>query len=162
MTPENKTLRQSRFKQNEVWRFPLKQIILVHPYLGNYTGANEPSGFGGSTLPPYNVLPNAFDKYQSSGTLADPRTHFIDLGEEAALHLTGFRYTAQGGFDHKPESADGIHPTRQRHAELAEMLHKAIGPLLDAKLDAAGLPMINASSSGALSACAAMRGRPIG
>jgi len=116
---------------------PVPQIVLCVPF----------GGFGGALQPPYNVLSSAFEQYQTQqralhGTSAnepgDKRAHLVDLGEAATVHLTGFRFNKEGSFDSTRESADGIHPTVARHAELGEMLYQAVAPLL-ARADAAGI-----------------------
>ena len=78
-----------------------------------------------------NMLSQAFDEYQETSG-GDKNCHLIDLGEDAALHLTGFRFKeGTGELDSTPESADGLHPTRARHAQLAQMLRKRIEKVLD-------------------------------
>ena len=82
-------------------------------------------------MPPLNVLPSAMESYQAACRPGgDPRTHLIDLGAAASTHLTGFRFTKEGRFDATEESADGIHPTVGRHAQLGEMLYERVAAKL--------------------------------
>ena len=90
-----------------------------------------PFGGFGANRPPVNMISQAFDEYQETSG-GDKNCHLIDLGEDAALHLTGFRFKeGTGELDSTPESADGLHPTRARHAQLAQMLRKRIERVLD-------------------------------
>ena len=91
-------------------------------------------GFGGPRRHPLDVLPRAVGAYQH-GCGGDPRCHLLDLGEDAALHLTGFRYNQFGAFEMTSESADGIHPTHARHEQLAQMVLRAVRALLAATTD---------------------------
>ena len=87
-------------------------------------------GFGGTAMAPRDALPRAFEQYQAACG-GDGAMHLIDLGRDASTHLTGFQFDGSGRFLSTPESADGIHPTRQRHAELGALIAEAVKPLLE-------------------------------
>jgi len=100
---------------------PLTHIIMCIPF----------GGFGGPSMPPYGVHAAALAGYRAKPPgSSDSRTHLIDLGPAAALHLLGFDFNDEGGFNSTPESADGMHPTVERHAQLGAMLARPILSLL--------------------------------
>ena len=99
---------------------PGTDIFLVVPF----------GGFGGESMPPHGVLPNAVRRHLEERGGADPRLHLVDLGPAAATNLTGFRFDASGTFLRSAESADGVHPSRTRHGVLGAMLFGAMESLL--------------------------------
>ncbi len=103
-------------------------------------------GFGGASMPPHGALISGFERYQAQCG-GDARAHLVDLGADAAIHLTGFRYTKDGRFDATDESADGIHPTLQRHVQLGEMVACVLEPLLTGHLGGAKQPTTEETSS---------------
>jgi len=114
---------------------PRTHIIMCIPF----------GGFGGPSMPPCGVHAAALARYRAKlpGS-SDSRTHLIDLGPAAALHLKGFDFNEQGGFNSTPESADGMHPTVERHAQLGLMLSRPIHLLLASETTASA----NTASSG--------------
>ena len=93
-------------------------------------------GFGGEHRPPHNVFVQAYEDYQAAFMPAeDDRTHLIDLGEPAAKNLTGYKFDNETGkFASSRESADGLHPSVARHAELGQMVYEALAPRLPPSL----------------------------
>ena len=62
---------------------PLTHIIMCIPF----------GGFGGPSMPPYGVHAAALAGYRAKPPgSSDSRTHLIDLGPAAALHLLGFDF----------------------------------------------------------------------
>jgi len=85
-------------------------IFIVVPF-GSWTARREPVG----------ALPAA---YQASA--ADPRLHYIDLGERASIGLDSAHYLTPSPLD-TVHSCDGVHPRSgtnavSRSAELAAMI----------------------------------------
>ena len=101
---------------------PSTEVFLTVPF-GGFGAANRP----------VNALPQGFAAYQGNLTQNDTRTHFIDLGREAAIGLEcwpwNVHYTPAYGSRCGPSFAGcaGIHPRggtggSARHGELGAMV----------------------------------------
>lgn len=100
---------------------PKTDIFLVVPF-GNFGGKNAPVG----------ALKSGYDAYQQM-QVTDSKTHFIDLGRDAAIGLEcgAWEHGCVGYYGSRAgpsiQGCDGIHPRggtqgSARHGELASML----------------------------------------